>query len=216
MLFRSEKTKYYICYQMELEEALRIMIEKLEEAGIADDTVIAMVGDHYPYGLGRGEAWGNDRNYISDLIKGDATVPYEQDRSGLIIWSGCLENEYADLPKTVEEPVFSLDVLPTLSNLFGLTYDSRLLAGRDALSDEEPLVFWNNLSWVTKDAKYDARHGTYTHAEDLKEPQEYRKRIDEKVKNKILLSRTIIDTDYYGLLFGPDDVIRAGDTLYQK
>ena len=214
----AEKTKYYICYQMELEEAMKIMVEKLEEAGIADDTVIAMVGDHYPYGLGRGEAWGNDRDYINDLIKGDDTIPYEQDRSGLIIWSGCLEKEYADLPKDIEEPVFCLDVLPTLSNLFGLTYDARLLAGRDVFSDEEPLVFWNNLSWVTAYGRYDARHGVFTPGENFPENEDeaaYRARIDETVRNRILMSRSIMGTDYYGILLGPDDVKQAGDILWQ-
>ncbi|MBQ6470267.1 MAG: LTA synthase family protein [Lachnospiraceae bacterium] len=215
----AEKTKYYICYQMELEEAMKIMVEKLEKAGIADETVIAMVGDHYPYGLGRGEAWGNDRDYINDLIKGDDTVPYEQDRNGLIIWSGCLENEYADLPREITEPVFSLDVLPTLSNLFGLPYDSRFFAGRDVFSEAEPLVFWNNLSWVTSYGKYDARHGIFTPGEKMPENEDekaYRARIDETVRNRILMSRSIVENDYYGILFGPDTVTQAGDLLWQE
>ena len=213
----AEKTKYYICYQMELEEALKIMVQKLEEKGIADDTVIALVGDHYPYGLGRGEAWGNDRDYINDLIKGDDTIPYEQDRNGLIIWSGCLEKEYADLPKEVKTPVFSLDILPTLSNLFGLSYDSRLLVGRDVFSDAEPLVFWNNLSWVTEYGRYDARHGVFTPGENFPETEEeaaYRARIDETVRNRISMSRAIMEKDYYGLLFGPDEVTEAGELLF--
>ena len=33
-------TTLYYCYQLELEKALTVMVEKLEEAGIADDTVI--------------------------------------------------------------------------------------------------------------------------------------------------------------------------------
>ncbi|MBE5996894.1 MAG: hypothetical protein E7240_06025 [Lachnospiraceae bacterium] len=213
----SEKTKYYICYQMELEEALKIMVDKLEEAGIAENTVIALVGDHYPYGLGRGEAWGNDRDYINDLIKGDDTVPYEQDRNGLIIWSGCLETSFQDLPKEVNGPVFSLDILPTLSNLFGLPYDSRMLSGRDVFSDAEPLVFWNNLSWVTEYGRYDARHGVYTQEKELPEEEDeasYRKRIDETVRNRILMSRSIIENDYYAKLFGPDDVTQAGEVLW--
>ncbi len=68
-----EITKYYLCYQMELEDALTLLVEKLEEAGIADDTVIMLVGDHYPYGLCTGEAWGNDQNYLLDLLKTEMT-----------------------------------------------------------------------------------------------------------------------------------------------
>ena len=46
-------------------------MKKLEDAGIADDTVIVLTGDHYPYGLGNGRTWHNDRDYIDDLIKAD-------------------------------------------------------------------------------------------------------------------------------------------------
>lgn len=46
-----DKTKYYICYQIEIDKALAILVQKLEDAGIADDTVICLTADHYPYGL---------------------------------------------------------------------------------------------------------------------------------------------------------------------
>ena len=65
---------------------------------------------------------------------------FTRDNNALIIWSGCLE----DKNLKVETPVYSLDILPTLSNLFGLNYDSRLLVGRDVFSDTEPLVLWRN------------------------------------------------------------------------
>ena len=282
-----EKTKYYICYQMELEYALTEMVNRLEEKGIADNTVIALVGDHYPYGLGRGEAWKNGENYINDLIKGDSRVSFLEDKNDLILWSGCLETEKEEMACTIDTPVSSLDIVPTLSNLFGLPYDSRLLPGRDIFSEAEPLVFWNDLSWVTAEGRYDAKHGKY-YPNDLNPPPadepaagekaaqtggagdgpaagggasaageqpadgaaesaagggaakgagnpalgepsgtddvgvfsddpayaEYRARIDALVQNKLLMSRAIADTDYYGLLFGPDDVTDAGETIF--
>lgn len=36
---------------MELDRALETLINKLNDKGILDDTVIALVGDHYPYTL---------------------------------------------------------------------------------------------------------------------------------------------------------------------
>ena len=231
-----EKTKYYICYQMELEYALTEMVTRLEEKGIADDTVIALVGDHYPYGLGRGEAWKNDENYINDLIRGDSKVSFLEDKNDLILWSGCLETEKKEMACTLHTPVSSLDIVPTLTNLFGLPYDSRLLPGRDIFSIAEPLVFWNDLSWVTTEGRYDAKHEKYYPNDlnlDLGEPlgapsgsdavgvfsddpayAEYRARIDALVQNKLLMSRAIVDTDYYGRLFGPDDVTQAGETVF--
>lgn len=35
---------------------------------------------------------------------------------------------------------YDVDILPTISNLLGLEYDSRLMVGQDILSDSEQLV----------------------------------------------------------------------------
>ena len=213
-----DKTKYYICYQMELEEALRILVEKLEKAGIADETVIALTGDHYPYGLGNGRTWHNDRDYIDDLIKADDVLRWNQDRSGLILCCGSLEHEDREYACTVKEPVGNLDILPTLSNLFGVEFDSRLLPGRDALApDTEPFVFWNNLTFVTREGKYDSRKKIWYPNEGCEwtaEDPAYLERCQAMLNDRLLMSRSIQRTDYYGLLFGPDEVKQAGDILY--
>ena len=213
-----KKTKYYICYQMELEAAMTILVQRLEEAGIADDTVIALTGDHYPYGLGRGSTWKNDQDYIKDLLKTDDFFRWDQDRGGLIIWSGCLEHAQKAAACTIEEPVGNLDILPTLSNLFGLTYDSRLLPGRDVFApDREPLVFWNNFSFVAPEGNYDGRKLNYYPKEGYEwtaEDPEWQESMHARVNDRLLMARTIMKTDYYGLLFGEDDVTQAGDLLW--
>jgi len=104
---KMETTKYYICYQMELEAALTTMIRKLDEAGITDDTVIAMVTDHYPYGLAEG-SFGNTEDYISDLYGYPSDSDVNRDHSAVIIWSGCLEHEYKDMACEIDTPVYSL------------------------------------------------------------------------------------------------------------
>ena len=47
----SEPVLAYLATQIELDNAIKVLIEKLEEAGKLDDTVIAISADHYPYGL---------------------------------------------------------------------------------------------------------------------------------------------------------------------
>ena len=47
----SEKPLSYLAAQIELDQALELLIKKLDEAGELEDTVIALVGDHYPYYL---------------------------------------------------------------------------------------------------------------------------------------------------------------------
>ena len=200
-----DTTLYYFCYQMELEEALKLMIEKLEAAGIADDTVICMTSDHYPYGLEDTATFGNDKNYVADLYGFEPETFWELDRNSWIIWSGCLENEYKDMVCEISEPTYSLDIVPTLSNLFGLEYDSRLLVGRDVFSDEEAIVLWNDFNWVTERGKYSAASDTFYPNEGFEEDAAYVERINQVVANKIAFSSSVITNDYYAALFGKDN-----------
>ncbi len=112
------------------------LLTQLEQAGIADDTVVVLATDHYPYGLEYSSTWGNHADYLSELYGVEQWDKEIRDHNALIIWSGCLEGKNIQ----VEGPVYSLDILPTLSNLFGLPYDSRLLVGRDVFSQQPPLV----------------------------------------------------------------------------
>lgn len=197
-----DTTMYYYCYQMELEDALTTMIQKLEETGIADDTVICMTADHYPYGLEDTETFGNSENYIPDLYGYTPKHCWERDRNALILWSGCLEHEHSGMAREISTPTYSLDVTPTLSNLFGLSYDSRLLVGRDVFSDAEPLVMWSNYSWVTECGKYDALSGEYFANAGYENDSAYVERINQIVTNKINYSTHVVNWDYFGKLFG--------------
>lgn len=201
-----DTTLYYLCYQMELENALTTMIEKLEEAGIADDTVICLTSDHYPYGLDQTETFGNYEDYVSDLYGYTPTTSWEHDHNSWILWSGCLENEAEDMACEISTPTYSMDIVPTLSNLFGLEYESRLLVGRDVFSDAEPLVIWNTYNWVTDKGKYDSFSEIFYPNEGVQIEEGYVERINKQVANKIAFSRNVIDNDYYGILFGEDTV----------
>ena len=189
---------------MELEYALQRMITKLEDAGIADDTVICLTSDHYPYGLEDTKTFGNTEDYVTDLYGHDVKTDWEKDHNSWIIWSGCLENEYKDMVCEIDTPTYSLDIVPTLSNLFGLEYDSRLLVGRDVFSEQEALVLWNNHSWITTEGKYDSKEQKFYPNKGKKVDKEYVERIKNIVKNKITFSKNTIDNDYYGILFGKD------------
>ena len=79
---------------------------------------------------------------------------FEIYRNHFILWSAGMKENIV-----VEEPCSSLDILPTLSNLFGIEYDSRLLMGRDIFSDADPLVIFNNRSFITDKVMYNAETG---------------------------------------------------------
>jgi len=51
----SERVKGYIATQIELDKALELLINRLDEKGILQDTVIVLLADHYPYKLNEKE-----------------------------------------------------------------------------------------------------------------------------------------------------------------
>ena len=188
----SESLKAYIAANLEVEKGLTTLVEQLEEAGIADDTVIVLTGDHFPYGLGT--AWGNNHNCQAELYGVDNYDQIDRDRNSLIIWSGCLEGKEIQ----VDAPVCSLDVLPTLSNLFGVEYDSRMTVGRDALGTEEAIVPWPDYSWVTELGKFEASSNKFTaFVEESQIPEGYVDRISTIVRNRVNFSRSVQGCQFY-------------------
>ena len=191
-----EAVKCYYASQQELEYAMESLVRQLEEAGIADDTVIVIATDHYPYGLERSGAWRNTSDYLAELYGVDSYDKFIRDHNALIVWSGCLEGKNI----VVDEPVYSLDILPTLSNLFGVEYDSRLLVGRDVFSGESPLVLWPDFSWKTDKGQFDAQSGTFAPAEGANVDEDYIARVKSIVRNKIDYSRQVQNLDYFNYL----------------
>lgn len=188
----SNGLKAYIASNLELEKGLTSLVAQLEEAGIADDTVIVLTADHFPYGLGT--AWGNDHNCLAELYGVKSYDEVDRDRNALIIWSGSLEGKGLQ----VDAPTSSVDILPTLSNLFGVEYDSRLSIGRDVFGTEEAIVPWPDFNWVTEYGKYVASTRTFTPSVDASlVPEGYVDRINAIVKNEINFSRSIQRTSFF-------------------
>jgi len=192
----AQTVKYYLACQLELEYAMEELVRQLEEKGIADDTVIVIGTDHYPYGLERSGTWKNTSDYLKELYGVDSYDNFLRDHNALIIWSGCLE----DKDIVVEEPVYSLDILPTLSNLFGVDYDSRLLVGRDVFSDAEPIVLWPDYSWKTDKGTFSIKTGEFTPNEGAQIPAGYVEYISSLVANKITYSDSVLKLDYFNYL----------------
>lgn len=198
----SEIVKCYLANNLELEDALTYLVSELERTRIADDTVIVLCADHFPYNLDTGASPGNMPN-LSELYGFDVTNYLERDSNRLIIWSGCLEDED---PIIVDEPVFSLDILPTLCNLFGVEFDSRLLPGRDVFSDREALVFDGNYDWKTTYGTYISSRGRFIPAsEDTELPEDYIKRMQVEVSNRMKYCKNVLEYRYFDHVFGSPD-----------
>lgn len=180
----SEAIQAYLATNIELDKALESLINNLKEKGKLDDTVIVISADHYPYGLTINEM-KERATYINDK-------KFDIHKNNLIIW-----NSQIKTPIKIDKYASSLDILPTVLNLLGVEYDSRLLMGTDILSNSEGLVIFNDRSWITKYGKYDAIKGKFTEYINLEEKQKYIDEINEIVKNKFNASRLILETNYY-------------------
>ena len=180
----SSNVKGYLATQIELDKALQKLIESLDEAGILEDTVISLVGDHYPYTLTTTE--------INEISTYERDNIVEVNRSNFIIWNSEM-NEAISVDKVGSQ----IDVLPTLLNLFGIEFDSRLIVGKDILSDEPGLAIFSNRSWVSDYGTY--RNGKFTlkDGETLENQNEYIKYINNLVASRFTLSNQIIKYNIY-------------------
>lgn len=192
----SDTVKSYLACNLELEHAMASLVSQLEKAGILDDTVIVISPDHYPYALEKSSTWNNSEDYLTELRGSKYTNEVERDRTALIIWSGCIEG----MDLCIDTPTYSLDILPTLSNLFGLTYESRMMIGRDVFSDQLSLALWPDFSWKTEKGTYIFATNTFTPAEGVEVDEDYVDYISTIVKNKIVFSRATQEYDYFNVL----------------
>ena len=183
----STATRAYIACQEELEYALETVNQMLADAGVADKTLIVLTADHYPYNLGLDK--------LSELAGRTLEAPMDKYRSALYIWSPSMT-----APVTVDAPCSTLDVLPTVSNLLGLDFDSRLLAGRDILAEGEHVAILGDRSFVTKDVYFDAETGTATPRTDAPVDSAAVERIATDVKNRFTVSTEMLYTDYFATL----------------
>ncbi|MCR5503463.1 MAG: LTA synthase family protein [Lachnospiraceae bacterium] len=194
----SEIVKCYISNNLELEDGLAALIGLLEEKGIADDTVIVLGADHFPYGLDNDAPLGH-MPYLTELYGSEVTNYLERDRNRLILWCGELEKEE---PVVIGSPVSSLDILPTLLNLFGVDYDSRLLPGRDIFSDAEALVFNGSYDWKTDLGTYIASGNRFTPASaDAVIPEGYVEETKKKVRNRMNYCKAVLSSNYFDHIF---------------
>ena len=186
----SEPVKAYIACNLELEYALEYLMQRLEEAGVADKTCIVLTNDHYPYGLTEDE--------YNELAGQTLDTTFEKYRNSFICYvPGLSENI------VVDEYCSTADILPTLLNLFGVDYDSRLLAGTDVLSNGVHIAVLSDKSFLTKSFRYDAGTEAVIPADESivisdEQLEAYRLYVD----NKFQMSSNIVNSDYYAHVFG--------------
>lgn len=181
----SEAVQAYIACNNELEQAMTYLLGRLEEAGVADKTVIILTNDHYPYGL--------TIDQFSELAGEEIDETFEKYRNSFICYIPGME------PTTIDTYCSTVDILPTILNLFGLPYDSRLLAGRDILSPQAyDMAVLSDQSFVTENYGFDAATGevvVFTEGYEVDETDLLQRQTI--IQNQFQASLDVLNQDYY-------------------
>lgn len=120
---------YNLAY--DTDEMIRLLLEKLKNKNILNNTVIVLASDHHAYSYSKiNDVKNTDNNYL--LL-----------HTPLIIWSTDIE------AKNIDIPVDTTDILPTIYNLFGISYNPNLYVGEDIFSTTR-----NNYIYFNEDVYY--------------------------------------------------------------
>lgn len=116
------------------DEMIKLLLEKLEQENIIDNTVLVFVTDHYLYGY----------SYI-EQIKNE-TNEYLIQNTPFIVWSNNTQH------KNIDTLVDTADILPTILNMFNIEYDPNLYIGEDAFRENR-----KNYIYFNEDTYYDGK-----------------------------------------------------------
>ena len=184
----STKAKAYIAANAELDRALEYLMRRLEQTGQLEKTVFCITPDHTPQMI--------EYSLMEELAGQKLEKHFDYYRSVFLLYCP----GYKDAPE-VSVPANTIDILPTLLNLFGFEYDSRLLFGRDLLDpDAEALITFYGKSFITDKGKYyggkfTAFDGVAFESDEAE--KEYVDALKEKVKAMFKMSGLVINKDYY-------------------
>ena len=135
---------YAIAHAMEADEFVGELMERLEEDDLLDDTVVVFYSDHYG-------KYMTDRKFLRK-IKGVDAKSADLYRTPCMMIGGGLEK------KTVSKTCSSLDMVPTIANMFNLPADRSYYAGDDIFGDAGGVVIFPHNKWYDGETYYT---GTY-------------------------------------------------------
>lgn len=184
----SDEVKAYVACNLEVEYALAYIEKRLEEAGKLNNTLIVLTNDHYPYGL--------SPDQYSELAGHPVDTSFERYHNHFICYA-------PGLGETVNVKTYcsTADVLPTVLNLLGVQYDSRLLAGVDVMADTTHVAILADGSFLTDGFRYNESTGELIADPGVQVDSKELQRLRDWVSDRFTLSRKILYSDYYGHVF---------------
>lgn len=185
-----------------LDESLEQFVNDLKEAGLYDDSIIMIYGDHY--GISE-----NHTRALSEIF-GEEMTPYkyaELQRVPFILKVPGLDGK-----GTVSEYAGQVDAMPTLLHLLGIDAKDYVLFGTDLFSEEhDDLVPFRNGDFFTED--YAMVKGIFydNHTGEEIEPTEELEALKEKVEHELAMSDKVLQGDLLRF-YSPTDDWKPVDT----
>ncbi|MFC0301329.1 LTA synthase family protein [Virgibacillus soli] len=189
-----------------LDESLEQFFHDLKEAGLYDNSVILLYGDHY--GISE-----NHNRAMSELL-GEEITPFKSaqlQRVPLIIKIPGVESKGIN-----HEYAGQMDVMPTLLHLMGIRAQDYIQFGTDIFSkDHKDFIPFRNGTFITTD--YSMISGTYYDnktGEEI-EPTEEMKELREQVEHELALSDKLVFGDLLRFYKPNDDWKPVDPTQYK-
>ena len=116
----------------ETDYMMELLLKKLTELNLIDDTVIVVFTDHYLYTVEDKTILDKYKNTSNNLIN----------KTPFFIWQNNMKRT------NIKEVTSQLNILPTTLNIFGINYNPNYYIGSDALSSNyKGIVFFSDYSW---------------------------------------------------------------------
>lgn len=193
----SSNLSRYLSKMQVMDEAFQELLKQLEETDKLKDTVIAVFGDHFPYGLTDSQI--NEfleKNNAGYTINRNSTTNKNVDKTPMFIYNSEME------PLAVEDYTTIIDLLPTLLNMFDLEYDPRLYLGTDIFSNTHSsrAVFADG-SWTNERGYYHAPNSSMKYLEGAeKYTDKELMYINQEISNRQKMSASAIKSNYFNYL----------------
>ena len=179
-----EQVFWYLAAQIELDLAIGYLIDQLEENDLMDDTVIMIFGDHYAYGIDKDTIWEYDDIKVDNDDMDIHNIPM------LLVSNSYMFDQH------IENYMSSVDILPTVSNLFGLNINYKKVFGNDALGNLDNIVHFADMSFISKDFSYDSLSEQYTINDEIITP-EYLLSLNHIMINDYMYNVLVLEYDYF-------------------
>ncbi len=180
-----EELLYFHAAHYEFDLALGYLIETLKDENIYDDTVIVIASDHFAYGLDSPtiEEYDDKKN-LEETTLNMHNVPMMIHHPGI------------DGENTIENTISTIDMMPTLANMFGLDIKYNQILGYDVFERHGGAVSFQDLSFlkddyfleVDRDLNIGIRNDYYTEEDVLADFNRFTTRRE--------ISRYILETDF--------------------